>query len=119
MSHKILIVDDDETILDVLQLLLEGEGYQVAAAAKMWDQRKLLEYHPDLILLDIMLSGESGIEICKALKGQADTNAIPVILISAYANFRTPAHSSGADDFVAKPFDVDHLISVVEKHLSA
>jgi DNA-binding response OmpR family regulator len=118
MAKKILVVDDDEGITEVIQLVLESEGHHVITSIDgnflaLTEQQML-----DLILLDVLLPGKSGQEICQRLKSDPDTAHIPVIMLSAHTDTGDLARKSGADDFLEKPFDVEHLIAMVEKHLT-
>lgn len=119
--QRILAVDDDKDILEVLQLILEDSGYEVETLADghfLFD--KIKEYNPDLIILDIMLgSNLDGRELCHSVKQRLDTHNIPVILISA-SHMVTNAHKkNGPDDFIAKPFDIDVLLNSVQKQLQS
>lgn len=118
-KKNILIVDDDPDVLDVLQVILEQEGYRVATAVKAEYVEKLHEAGlPDLILLDVFLSGKDGREIVKQLKSQQQTQHIPVILFSAHPSAEETARKAGADDFFAKPFEIDELLAKVARYLS-
>ena len=114
---KIVVVDDDEGILEVVQIVLEGEGYRVQTC----QNGACLYYYalqlPDLILLDVLLSGEDGRALCKKLKSDKRTAHIPVIMLSAHSDANKIANVSGADAFLEKPFDVDALIDLVEHYL--
>lgn len=119
--RRILAVDDNEDILEVLQLILEDSGYKVTTLANgglLFD--KINEYKPNLILLDIMLGNYDGRELCKALKAKKETHNIPVILISANQNLSDRFLPDNApDDFLAKPFDINDLLSKVQSHVAA
>lgn len=120
MEHskkRILIADDDPAILDVLTLFLEDVGYEVDATEDGSSIRDFPNGIPDLMLLDIWLSGWSGRDICLALKSQKGTCKIPIILISANNEVEKIARNVGADDFLAKPFDLDDVIKKIEYHL--
>jgi len=120
MSHRILVVDDDEGIVEVVQIVLEGEGYEVGTSMDSESlQQRLADTLPDLILLDVLLSGEDGRDICRSLKQNELTKHIPVIMLSAHADAGKVADAGGADDFLEKPFDVDELINIVAKHLTS
>lgn len=119
MKKKILVVDDDEAILDVVQIVLEEENYLVQTSLNGTCFRELKNDLPDLILLDVLLSGEDGRELCQQLKGNEKTRHIPVILFSAHVNARHAAASSGANDFLAKPFHMDALTDMMKRHLSS
>ncbi|HEY9533963.1 MAG TPA: response regulator [Mucilaginibacter sp.] len=120
--QRILAVDDDKDILEILQLILEDKGYEVETLADghyLFD--KIKQYHPDLILLDIMIGNVDGRELCHKVKVKSDTHDIPVILLSAsHAIQRSKLHTNGyPDDFIAKPFDIDVLINSVERQFAA
>jgi DNA-binding response OmpR family regulator len=118
-SHKkkILVVDDEPDILDFMQLVLEDEGYMVVTTDKAEYLEKLHDGGlPDLILLDVLLSGKDGREIVKHLKSQEETKHIPVIMFSAHPSAEETARQAGADEFLAKPFDMDELVAKVAKY---
>jgi DNA-binding response OmpR family regulator len=121
MMQRILAVDDNEDILEVLQLILEDFGYEVDTLTDgnlLFNQIK--EHRPDLILLDIMLGNADGRELCKNVKSTKETNNIPVILISASHNLSSNYKSGdGPNDFLAKPFDINDLLDKVHTQLSA
>ncbi|GAC1368720.1 MAG: hypothetical protein NVS2B12_28960 [Ktedonobacteraceae bacterium] len=119
MGKKILVVDDDEGIVEVVQIVLEGEGYQVQTSMDGENLNHLTSDMPDLILLDVLLAGVDGRDICRSLKSNPATQHIPVIMLSAHSDASRVADMSGADGFLEKPFDVDVLIDVVAKHLSS
>ncbi len=114
MAKKILIVDDDESILDAVCMVLEDEGYEVEITMKGDETVETVHrVKPDVILLDVLMSGKDGREICKKLKSDPLTKAIPVIMISAHPSAKEGAMSCGADMFLAKPFDTQELIDLV------
>jgi DNA-binding response OmpR family regulator len=113
---KVLVVDDELDILEFLQVILEEEGYDVLTSQK---GEYLEQLHngglPDLILLDVLLSGKDGREIVKYLKQQDETKHIPVIMFSAHPSAEQTAREAGAEDFIAKPFEIDDLLARVAK----
>ncbi|MGI8550567.1 MAG: diguanylate cyclase [Dehalococcoidia bacterium] len=118
---RILIVEDDDGIADVLDQLLRSEGYSVdweANGAAAVD--RIIELHPDLILLDLMLPGMDGFEICRRLREQDEAPHVPVIIVSALAAApdRVRGIRSGADDYVTKPFNAEELLSRVALRLA-
>jgi DNA-binding response OmpR family regulator len=117
--HKVLVVDDDLDILAVMQLLLKMKGFEVETTTKGEETfTKVETFKPDLILLDVLLSGYDGRIICKQLKSQDQTRTIPIIMFSAHPNAVETIHEYGADDFIAKPFDVNELLSKVNHQIS-
>lgn len=119
--QRILAVDDDKDILEVLQLILEDSGYEVDTLADGHQLFDRIEKHqPDLIILDIMLGNMDGRELCRTVKTKKETHDIPVILLSASHTIANNLKQNGnPDDFIAKPFDIDVLIQRVERQLSA
>lgn len=117
---KILIVDDDEGILDAVSALLESSNFDVETSPNgeiLEDLKK--ENLPDLILLDVLLSGKDGRELCKMLKNQKHTKQIPVIMLSAHPSAYASVKSYGADEFIPKPFEMDQLLSTINRFLSS
>jgi CheY-like chemotaxis protein len=113
-KKKIVIVDDDADILDVTTIILEGYGgYEVAVIDRGEELKSIKRTSPDLILLDLWMSGFNGQDICKALKGDEQTKTIPVILFSANRELKAIAESCGADDFISKPYQMDDLLEKV------
>ncbi len=111
MQKKILIVDDDEDLLEIISFLLEEEGYGVTASATGEETKDLSGINPDLILLDLRLAGTftSGEEICARPKADPATKELPVILISAEPDIKSVAQDCGADGYIQKPFDIFNL----------
>jgi len=115
---KLLVVDDEPDILEFLSVILEEVGYAVITS----DKGEFLEQlHngglPDLILVDVLLSGKDGREIVKYLKRQEETKHIPVIMFSAHPSAEDTAREAGAEDFVAKPFEIDLLLTKIATYL--
>lgn len=114
---RILVAEDDAAILDVLRIILEESGYDVETVA---DEAALHDFpngYPDLLLLDIWMSGWDGREICRSLKSREETKHLPILLCSANRDGEQIAREAGADGFVAKPFDLDALLATIERHL--
>lgn len=117
MSKNILVIDDDLAILEVLKIILEDSGYAVTSISSGSDiQRKVNEKKPDLILLDIWISGHDGRDIAHTLKNNKSSSNIPIIVMSAHNETKRIAHEAGVDDFLAKPFDMNDLIAIVKKY---
>ena len=115
-QKTIMVVDDSPGVLDVMTLMLELEGYKVITSIDGRTVRNLKEPLPDLILLDIMISGTDGRELCRALKDNQKTRDVPVILISANIDIEKISKTCGADGYLPKPFEMDYMINLVEWH---
>jgi DNA-binding response OmpR family regulator len=112
---KILIVDDNAEILHLMQLILTSRGYTVETTTKGEDTLPLIQsFQPDLIFLDIILIGMNGMNICRELKSTEATKDINIILFSANVSQKKAMENSGADGYLAKPFDLHELVSKVK-----
>src|SRR5476651_943230 len=119
MNKKILVVDDDIDIVEPISLLLEGEGYAIESTTKgEQTYKKVEEYKPDLILLDILMSGNDGRTICKTLKSNMETKDIPVIMMSAHPGAEKDVKECKANDFIAKTFEIEDLLHTIHKNLN-
>lgn len=114
---RILAADDDAAIVDAVQLILEDSGYAVLTAADGAVAASVAREQPDLLLLDIRMSGASGQAICRELKANEATRHIPVIMFSANRDLAAIAAEAGADDVLGKPFELSDLLDVVARHL--
>ena len=113
--NKIIVVDDDVEILEVLQLILNRDGINMIG---LTSSKKLPEHlieEPCVILLDVHIRGEDGRDICRKLKTDTKTKDIPVVMFSASSTEKLKADCP-ADEFVEKPFDIKHLVSVIKKY---
>jgi two-component system phosphate regulon response regulator PhoB len=116
MPARILIVEDEEPLTMLLRYNLEAAGYAVDAVARGDEaELKLREATPDLIVLDWMLPGLSGIELCRRLRAQAATAKLPIIMLTARGeeSDRVRGLATGADDYIVKPFSVPELLARV------
>jgi len=110
-AKKILVVDDETKIVDLVKLYLEREGFSVLTAYNGVDGLRLArENHPDLIVLDLMLPGMDGLEVCRTLRGES---TVPIILLTAKTTEqdRITGLDLGADDYVTKPFSPKELLA--------
>lgn len=117
MSEKILIIDDEETTVQLIGMLLERRGFEVIKAYNADDGlRKAYRSQPDLVLLDIMMPDMDGWEVCKRLRDMSD---VPIIFLTARGEVRDIVHGLeiGADDYIPKPFDNDELVARIRAHL--
>lgn len=119
MSKKrILIFDDDAVILEVITIIFEEGGYEVEISETSHDIiEKVAQFNPDIILMDNWIPNIGGVEATKLLKNHEDYKHIPVIYITANNDINTLAKSAKADDYIAKPFDLDALEEKVAKFL--
>lgn len=118
-SKTILVCDDDESILEILVLILTNYGFSVIPEKNSRNIFSLIERgKPDLVLLDLWMPLLNGDEVIKTLKSNEATNSIPVILISASIEAKNVAEETGADGFIAKPFQLQELMGLIENKLS-
>jgi two-component system phosphate regulon response regulator PhoB len=116
VAARILIVEDEEPLTLLLRYNLEAEGYQVDSVARGDEaETQLRERTPDLIVLDWMLPGVSGIELCRRFRSRPDTAGLPIIMLTARGeeSERIRGLATGADDYIVKPFSVPELIARV------
>lgn len=114
---KVLVVDDDQNILEAVKFILTSYGFEVHTHSTGFNVVEVvLDFQPDLILLDIRLPGKSGTEICKELKQLHCI--IPVVLFSAHVQPANFLDTLGADAFMKKPFDVKDLINTVKLYMN-
>lgn len=117
---KILVVDDDPDILESLKILLEDEGYKVSVAEdpqSLVNKTSSQDELPDVILLDIFISGHDGRQLARQLKKMPQTKNIPIIMISAHPYALHTAKDYGADDMLPKPFDIEKLLTKVQTNI--
>ena len=113
MSASVLIIEDEEPIQILLKYNLEAEGYRVRSSAQGEDVAYLIaEERPDLILLDWMLPGISGIEVCRLVRAKPETRDIPIIMLTARSEEAEKVRglATGADDYLVKPFSIPELL---------
>jgi two-component system response regulator MtrA len=122
MAQRILICDDEPHLRELMRVSLDRDYYEFAEAA---DAAQALEVadrlQPDLVLLDVMMPGGSGLAVIERLRAKPGLHDVPVVVVSAFVteSDRRAATDAGANGFVAKPFDPDELASVVEELLAA
>lgn len=117
-KKRVLVVDDDRAILEVIGIILESNGYEVLNARDIHEVKGAIRrVTPDLVLLDIWLSGGDGGKIAQLLRANRKTCRVPIIMISAHNEGRAIALKSKVNGFLAKPFDVDVLLKLVKNIL--
>lgn len=116
MSKKIIVIEDDRDILDMMRYILEDEGYQVLPSSEAEPIETIIQQDPDLILLDERLAEMPGHELCKHIKTHPLTRRIPVIMVSAVRDLNKIAGRCMADTYLPKPFDMSELIGLVKTY---
>ena len=122
-KKKILIIDDETAILLVTRRRLEGRNYEVITADGGKEGiEKAIAFKPDLILLDLVMPGPDGYEVCRRLKATEETREIPIIVFTASSwvndSIQKKVIGLGAAGYLEKPFQSDDLIAIIEKNLS-
>jgi len=120
MAKRILVIDDDDDILEILNIVFQENGYEIVLSNSGEAAEHIRVINPDIVLLDVRIVGspKTGAEICKEIKSQYDIKHLPVMLISAETDLSIIAGECGADAYIAKPFDIFDLISQVKEFLS-
>lgn len=116
---KILLIDDDPDVRTVMSAMLKKQGYEVDTAShreEAW--QKLEEDVPSLILLDVLLSGADGRELCREIKAGDTTKHVPVIMFSGHPGAALKFEEYGADDFIAKPINAESLLNKLNQQMS-
>jgi len=122
MAKRVLIADDEPNIVASLEFLMEQAGYEVKVAANGQEALELVAaFRPDLVLLDVMMPGKNGYEICQSLKSDPATRAVKVVMLSAKGRDIEVAKGLdlGADAYVTKPFSTRELVARVRDMLGA
>jgi putative two-component system response regulator len=113
-GERILVVDDEPSVMQLCVTILAGEGYRVTTASRGEEALdKIFAAPPDLVLLDVMMPGMNGLEVCRHLKADARTQLVPVIIVTALLDSKDKIAGleAGADDFLTKPFDHVELLA--------
>ena len=117
MSKRVLLAEDEPNIVESLTFLLERAGYQVSAETDGQDALDAIQKNPpDVVILDVMLTGIDGFEILRRLRSDSQTKALPVIILTAKGQRedREAALDGGANAFIAKPFSNAEVVAAVE-----
>ena len=116
----ILIIDDDSGIGEMLQMLLEMEGHDVSVSENANEAEKLIkEKNVDLVILDMLISGVNGTEVCAKIRADKEIAKTPILMMSALHDAGPKCKSAGANDFIAKPFEIEDLKMKIEEVLNA
>src|SRR3982751_2361313 len=114
---RILVLDDDIDILTLVKTILKIHGYAVETIAN-WERLNdsIESFVPHLILIDISLAGANGLDLCRDLKQDEKTKAIPIVLFSANVEMAKKVSECGANDYISKPFSIKDLLGMIEKN---
>lgn len=120
MKKRVLVIDDDRDIVELLKIVFRDSGHEVLFSQIALDLQEINVLHPDLVLLDVRIKGFSrtGADICKELKTHPETKELPVILCSGEYNLAEIARQCMADMYLPKPYDIMGLLFQVNKYLS-
>ncbi|MBD1363094.1 response regulator [Mucilaginibacter sp. ZT4R22] len=117
---RILIIEDDREILEVLKTILEDHHFEVVGLERSDDILQLVEqHHPDLILTDYLLWGMNGGKICSVIKSHKYTSHIKVVLLTGYQDLAMSFGNFGFDAFLSKPFEIKKLLKTISSCLAA
>ena len=110
----ILVLDDDRDICMMIKMVLEYYGYDAMESDNEESAKEIMSSNRvDLIIMDMLLSGADGTDICKRLKQNENTSSIPVLMFSAHPTARESCLAAGADDFISKPFEMNDMIDKI------
>jgi len=113
---KVLIVDNDNNILDVMNEALTYEGYEVNSLLAVDNIfPEIMTYRPDIVILDYILDGINGGELCHQIKVNRYTAQLPVVIMSAYPKVLQSLGDYGCNMFIPKPFDLDHILNCIKE----
>lgn len=117
---RVLMIDDDYDLLTVTQKLLKRRGFQTEVCSD-WDEarKKIRDFNPNLVVIDVFLENSDGLDICSKLKASPFTRHIPILVVSGFDKIAESAiFEFGADDFIAKPFEMNEMVEKMRHILS-
>ena len=110
----ILVLDDDPDICIMIKMVLDYYGYDAMDAENEEKAKKIISSnHVDLVIMDMLLSGTDGTDICRQLKQDKETSSIPILMFSAHPTAKETCLAAGADDFISKPFEMNDMIEKI------
>lgn len=118
MSKTILVADDEESIVEVVSLFLQYNGYETLEAFDADTAVKMISKKPDLVILDVWFGAIDGTTLCRQFKEREDSRDIPILMFSAARDLRKYTMDAGADGYIEKPFDVTDLLAQVKTLLA-
>jgi two-component system response regulator VicR len=117
MEKKVVIIQDDEQILELMDHILTNEGYDVTPSLTTEPIEQIEEIDPDVVIVDEYIKGDKrGTEVIEELKSDPATEEVSAVLTSTSPELSKKAEECKADDYIEKPFDIDHLVDVVKKN---
>ena len=116
MRNRVVVIEDDKDILDIIDYILADEGYIVNKFDHLVQIETLTQLEPSLILLDNKLAEGFGNTLCLLIKSQPAVKHIPVILLSASSSLAQVAEKCQADGYLSKPFNIEDLLDIVKRH---
>ena len=110
----ILVLDDDPDICIMIKMVLDYYGYDAMDAENEVNAKKIISSnHVDLLIMDMLLSGVDGTDICRQLKQDKETSSIPILMFSAHPTAKETCLAAGADDFISKPFEMNDMMDKI------
>jgi len=117
MKKKVVLIQDNEDILEIMDKVLEDEGFDVTSSLNTEPIEEISEIDPDVVVVDEHIQGDKkGTEVIEDLKTDPDTEELPAVLTSTSMDLPKKASQCKADDYIQKPFDLDHMVDVVRKN---
>ncbi len=117
MKKKVVLIQDNKDILEIMDHVLEEEGFNVISSLTTEPIKRLNEIDPDLVVVDDYITGgKKGSKVINDLKSDTDTENIAAVLTSTSVNLPKEAEDCKADDYIEKPFDLDHMVDVVKRN---
>ncbi|MCX3266443.1 response regulator [Pedobacter agri] len=117
MKKKVVLVQDNKDILEIMDQVLEEEGFDVTASLTTEPIEKIEKIEPDVVIVDDHIKGKKkGSEVIKELKSDPETENVGAVLTSTSKDLPKTAKECKADDYIEKPFDIDHMVEVVKKN---
>ena len=119
-KKRVLVIDDDSGIGEMLKTLLEFYGFDVDVTEKPDEAESIIsEKDTDMVILDMLISGVNGTDVCRRLRKNENTAEIPILMMSALHDAGKKCKEAGADDFIAKPFEMEELIKTINGVLNS
>jgi CheY-like chemotaxis protein len=115
MAKFVLVAEDDRAVLDLVTDVLKDAGYEVGGAMGADTVKKVRAQRPDLLLLDYQMPGMNGVQVAEALRADPETAGVPIITMTAAGNAPLVCQQMRADACLGKPFEIDHLVDVVDR----